>query len=207
MMISKRILQVIALFLFTLYPAVLHADASLVGFKLRLGGRYDNVRMCVATPAGVKGVIAADISLFTDIPLEYGATVHLDLPVIRPILFGLAFKMLQFEPSVALRFSGQSVDRVGWIAGPVLGISLHYGPDYESESSGDNRTADFFAFGPIVGAYVGLNFHRPGEKFDFSLGVSPYATSLFGLRDPDNHKGIVIGGLVDASFRFNKTKR
>jgi hypothetical protein len=207
MMISKRILQAFVLFLFTLYPAVLHADASLVGFKLRFGGRYDNVRMCVATPAGVKGGIAADISLFADIPLEHGTTVHVDLPVMRPILFGFAFKMLQFEPTVALRFSDQSGGRVGWVAGPVLGVSLHYGPDYNSESSGDNRTADFFALGPIVGAYAGLDFHRPEKKFDFELGVSPYVTSLFGLRDPDNHKGIVIGGLVDASFRFSKTKR
>lgn len=194
------------LFLFTLHPAVLHADPPLVGFKLRFGGRYDNVRMCVATPAGVKGGIAADISLFADFPLEHGASVHVDLPVMRPIMFGLAFKMLQFEPTVALRFSDQSEGKTGWVAGPVLGVSLHYGPDYKSESSGDNRTADFFALGPIVGAYAGLDFRRPGEKFDFRLGVSPYVTSLFGLRDPDNHKGIVIGGLVDASFRFSTTK-
>jgi hypothetical protein len=204
---SKCILQAVAIFLFTFYPAVLHADTPLVGFKLRLGGRYDNVRMCVATPAGVKGGVAADISLFADIPLEHGTTIHVDLPVMRPILFGFAFKMLQFEPTVALRFSDQSDERVGWVAGPVLGVSLHYGPDYKSESSGDNRTSDFFALGPIIGAYAGLDFHRPGEKFDFGLGVSPYVTSLFGLRDPDNHKGIVIGGLVDASFRFSKTKR
>lgn len=206
-MISKRILQAVVFFLVTFYPSVLHADDPFFGFKLRFGGRYDNVRMCVATPPGVKGGIAADISLFADIHLEHGATVHLDLPVMRPILFGFAFKMLQFEPTVALRFSDKSSDRARWDAGPVLGVSLHYGPDYNSESSGDNRTADFFALGPTVGAYVGLNFHRPGEKFDFRLGVSPYVTSLFGLRDPDNHKGIVIGGLVDASFRFNKTKR
>ncbi|MBN1601435.1 MAG: hypothetical protein JW915_07490 [Chitinispirillaceae bacterium] len=207
MTISKRFLHGIALFFFMLSPAVLHAEAPLFGFKIRLGGRYDNVRMCVATPAGVKGGMAADISLFADFPIENGTSVHVDLPVMRPILFGLAFKMLQFEPTVALRFSDQSDGRVGWIAGPALGVSLHYGPDYRSESSEDDRTADFFAIGPIIGAYAGLDFRRPGEKFNFQLGVSPYVTPLFGLRDPDNHKGIVIGGLVDASFRYGKAKR
>jgi hypothetical protein len=207
MTISKCFLPGIALFLFALPQAALPADAPVVGFKIRLGGRYDNVRMCVATPAGVKGGIAADISLFADFPLEHGTLVHVDLPVMRPILFGLAFKMLQFEPTVALRFSDQSDKKIGWVAGPALGVSLHYGPDYKSGPSGDSRTEDFFALGPIIGAYAGLDFRRPGERFNFQIGVSPYVTPLFGLRDPDNHKGIVIGGLVDASFRYGKTKQ
>ena len=151
--------------------------------------------------------MAADISLFADFPLEHGTSVHVDLPVMRPVLFGLAFQMLQFEPTVALRFSDQSDKKIGWVAGPALGVSLHYGPDYKSGSSGDERTADFFAIGPIIGAYAGFDFRRPREKFNFQLAVSPYVTPLFGLQDPDNHKGIVIGGLVDASFRYCTAKR
>jgi hypothetical protein len=57
--------------------------------------------------------------------------------------------------------------------------------------------------GPIVGAYAGLDFRRPGETFNFQLGLSPYVTPLFGIRDPQNHRGVVIGGLLDGIFRFN----
>jgi hypothetical protein len=56
--------------------------------------------------------------------------------------------------------------------------------------------------GPIVGAYAGLDFRRPGKTFDFRMGLSPYVTPLFSLGDPRSHRGVVIGGLLDAAFRF-----
>jgi hypothetical protein len=172
------------------------------GFKIRIGGRYDNVRKCVASPTGTKGGIAADISAFADFPAGDGTAIHVDLPVMRPILFALAFHMLQFEPTVALNFSDRSSNKVGWVAGPALGVSLHYGPDYHSEASGPGRTPSFFAMGPIIGAYAGLDFRRPGDTFNFQLGLSPYVTPLFGIGDPQDHRGVVIGGLVDGIFRF-----
>jgi hypothetical protein len=181
-------------------------DRMNFGFKIRIGGRYDNVRKCVASKTGTKGGIAADISAFTEFPAGNGALVHIDFPVMRPVLFAAAFHMLQFEPSVALKFADKSSNKVGWVAGPALGVSLHYGPDYNSETSGSGRTPSFFAMGPIVGAYAGMDFRRPGETFNFQLGISPYATPLFGIRDPKNHRGIVIGGLVDGSFCFSGKK-
>jgi hypothetical protein len=178
-------------------------DPVRFGFKIRMGGRYDNVRKCVASKTGTKGGIAADISAFADFPVAAGTAVHVDLPVMRPILFAAAFHMLQFEPTASLQFTDKSSSKVGWVAGPTLGVSLHYGPDYNSEASGSGRTPSFFAMGPIVGAYAGLDFRRPGETFNFQLGLSPYVTPLFGVRDPQNHRGVVIGGLLDGIFRFD----
>lgn len=179
-------------------------DPALFGVKIRIGGRYDNVRKCVAGKTGTKGGMAADISAFAEFPAGNGTMLHIDLPVMRPILFAAAFHMLQFEPTVTLKFADKSSNKVGWVAGPTLGVSLHYGPDYNSEAAGDGRTASFFAMGPVLGAYAGLDFKRPGEAFNFQLGLSPYVTPLFGMGDPQNHRGVVIGGLVDGTFRFGK---
>jgi hypothetical protein len=194
---------ILALFAGQVFAATAVTDPMRFGFKIRMGGRYDNVRKCVASKTGTKGGIAADISAFADFPVATGTAVHVDLPVMRPILFAAAFHMLQFEPTASLQFSDRSSNKTGWVAGPTLGVSLHYGPDYNSETSGPGRTPSFFAMGPIVGAYAGLDFRRPGETFNFQLGLSPYVTPLFGIRDPQNHRGVVIGGLLDGIFRFN----
>lgn len=207
----RSIVSVVTALLFVLAASDAYADSTsndpaLFGVKIRIGGRFDNVRKCVASKTGTKGGIAADISAFAEFPAGNGTVVHIDLPVMRPILFAAAFHMLQFEPTVALKFHDTSGNNVGWVAGPALGVSLHYGPDYKSETSGAGRTASFFAMGPIIGAYAGLDFRRPGEAFNFQLGISPYVTPLFGIGDPQNHRGIVIGGLVDGTFRFGGKK-
>jgi hypothetical protein len=173
-------------------------DPWVFGVKLRAGGRYDNVRRCVATSVGTPGGPAADISVFTEVPAGDGRAVHIDLPVMRPILFATAFHMLQFEPSVTLKFRDKSDASVGWVLGPTLGVALHYGPDYRSELDG----AKFFAIGPIIGGYAGLDFRRPGKTFNVELGVTPYVIPMFGVSDPASHRGIVVGGLLDAAFRF-----
>lgn len=174
-----------------------------IGLKIRIGGRFDNVRMCVASPAGTKGGVAADISMFAEFPVSNNeALLHFDLPLMRPILFAFAFRMLQFEPMVTLKYSDRSNKKVGWVAGPALGFSLHYGPDYNSEESGPGRTESFFALGPIFGGYAGLDFRRPEQGFNFQLGLSPYITPLYSFRNTQNRRGVIIGGLVDGIFRF-----
>lgn len=204
---SRNIMSVVAVLFFALFVNDVCADTTTddpiqFGVKVRIGGRYDNVRKCVASKTGTKGGIAADISAFAEFPVSKGTAIHVDLPIMRPILFAIAFHMLQFEPTVTLKFSDKSDKKVGWVAGPTLGVSLHYGPDYKSESSGPGRTQSFFALGPIIGAYAGLDFRRPGKTFNFELGVSPYVTPLFSVNDPQNHHGVVIGGLLDGTFRF-----
>jgi hypothetical protein len=177
--------------------------AAIFGIAIRAGGRFDNVRKCVASPQGTKGGPAADISVFAEIPVSDTASVHINLPVMRPILFAAAFHMLQFEPEVQLLFRKVTDGKVDFIAGPSLGVSLHYGPDYHSERSGSGRTPSFFAMGPQIGGYFGLDFKRPDEQFNFQLGLSPFVTPLIGVNDPDNHRGVVVGGLLDGLFRFS----
>lgn len=204
---SRKTVGAVAVLLLALSFSAACADAAAAdpcqfGIKIRAGGRYDNVRKCVASKTGTKGGIASDISAVTEFPAGKGTSIHVDLPVMRPILFAFAFHMLQFEPTVALKYSDKSNTKAGWVAGPALGVSLNYGPDYKSEASGSGRTASFFSMGPIVGAYAGLDFRRPGAPFNFQLGLSPYVIPLFGIGDPQHHRGIVVGGFVDALFRF-----
>jgi hypothetical protein len=177
--------------------------ATIFGIAIRAGGRFDNVRKCVASPTGTKGGPAADISVFAEIPVGDTASVHVNLPLMRPVLFATAFRMLQLEPEVGLLFRKVTDGRVDLVAGPTLGVSLHYGPDYNSERSGSGRTRSFFAMGPQIGGYLGLDFKRPDERFNFQLGLSPYLAPLFGVNDPEEHRGVVAGGLLDALFRFS----
>jgi len=179
------------------------ADSPEFGIKVRVGGRYDNVRMCVASQAGAKGGPAADVSFFTEFGITDNMALHVDIPIFRPILFGVAFDMLQFEPSATLKFRKTLSANIDYITGPTIGISFHYGPDYISENSGINRTNSFFAIGPIVSGYFGVKFKRLEKAFNFELGISPYLIPLISINDPLDHSGIVVGGLLDASFSFN----
>ena len=164
-----------------------------IGVKIRLGGRYDDVRMCVASPPGAKGGLAMDISFFAERELASGASLAVDLPVMRPILFGLAFRMLQLEPTVGLKWRLASSKRL--LLGPVVGLSLHYGPDYTSAASGNARGSPFFALGPILGGYLGWDLRRSGKAFGPQLGITPYVAPLFGVGD--ERRGVVAGGQVD----------
>lgn len=178
------------------------AQASLqpnvvLGVRVTLGGRYDNVRRCVATPKGTPGGPAADVQFFAEFALGPDVSLTVNLPVMRPILFAAAFQVLQFEPDVTLAWRRRASDSIDWIVGPSLGVSLHYGPDYTSELTGPK----FFAMGPTFGAYLGLDFKRPGT-FNFQLGLHPYVIPLFGVSDPAGHRGVVVGAMLEGPFRF-----
>lgn len=177
-------------------------DPIVFGFRLRGGGRYDDVRLCAATGAGVKGGPAADISLFAELPLRSGLGLDIDLPAFRPILFASRFDMVQFEPTASLRFRQRYSGGTDLIVGPTAGVTVHHGPDYRSELTGPGRTPSFWALGPIIGGYVGADFKRDARRFNAQLGVTPYFSPLFGVNDPEHHRGVVIGGLLDGSFRF-----
>ena len=183
-------------------PAPTERGQVILGFRVRAGGRYDAVRRCVATPAGVKGGPAADVSFFTEIGLDDDLALDLDLPVMRPLLFATAFDMVQFEPSASLRFRLRGEGRTDLVLGPTAGVSLHHGPDYRSENHGAGRRPSFWALGPILGAYVGADFTREGRPFNAQLGLTPYVLPLLSIDDPERHRGVVVGGLLDGSFRF-----
>ena len=74
------------------------------GLHLMAGGRYDNLRMCVGSPAGVKGGPIMDIYLDLRFPVGENAVLAVNIPFLRPILFGVAYDMLQFEPQVTYEY-------------------------------------------------------------------------------------------------------
>lgn len=171
-----------------------------LGLQLRFGGRYDNVRMCVATPAGVPGGPAGDMAFFMTFPMGETWEVTTTIPVFRPILFGARFQMLQFEPQVT--FTRRYVrDNADFLIGPSAGLSFHYGPGYTSESSGAGREPSFFAMGPMFGAYAGVDFDRKDKLFNFQLGISPYVAPLIAAEK--GKSGIVAGAMLDALLRFS----
>ena len=172
------------------------SDALILGVKLQAGGRWDRVRMCVATPPGAEGGPAFDISFFIEKGIAEETTFIVDVPVMRPILFGAAFDMLQLEPAVGFNFRGRLSDDIDWVGGPRLGVTLHYGPDYRSGLSGEDRLPSFFALGPRFGGYLGLDFLRPDEVFNFQLGLHPYLSPLIAVDDPELDSVTVVDGAL-----------
>ncbi len=175
------------------------AAAIRFGVKAQAGGRYDDVRMCVATPAGVKGGTTLEISIYLAVPLAGGKTLSFILPVMRPLLFGAAFGMMQFEPDVVLTLRWET----GWdfdlIYGPLLGLSLHYGPDYTAGPDDGDEIPAFFAWGPRLGAYVAVDLSKL-SGLDLQIGLAPTVSPLFSAGDPDNHNGWVAGVVLDAQL-------
>ena len=95
-----------------------------VGLMVSAGGRYDDVRMCVATAAGVRGGLALDISFFVEVPVADRTSILVNVPVMRPILFGAAFDMLQFEPEARVLYRATTDGSTDFLVGPSLGLIL-----------------------------------------------------------------------------------
>lgn len=163
-----------------------------LGILVMAGGRYDDMRMCVGSKAGVKGGPIADVMLTTRTPLGSNMQIGINLPVMRPILFGLAFKMLQFEPELQADFAKQISNRHALICGPSLGISLHYGPDYTSDRQ--NRSPSFFAAGPIAALHTGMQFTNTTGATESYIGIKPFFAALLSR---DHGTGTVLGGAVE----------
>lgn len=178
------------------------AEGPVLGLKVSAGGRYDDVRMCIATAAGVAGGPAADVSFFVEAPVGDDLALHVNVPVFRPLLFGLAFDMLQFEPDLTLLFRTPAQPDLDVLAGPLLGVTFHYGPDYRSESSGSGRTPSFFALGPRVGGTVGLDFLEPENAFNFMLGLTLYVSPMFATSQDEGRDGWIVGGALEGHFRW-----
>ncbi len=168
------------------------------GLKIMFGGRYDNMRMCVASDTGAKGGIIADIMLNTRIGISENVDVTFELPVMRPILFAFAFKMLQFEPELTFEFRKNIGNDINMLFGPGIGLSLHYGPDYHSDRK--NRGDSFFAAGPFVSGLLGIQFKDTTGK-DKVIGVRAFYVPLFS-KDSDLSPGTVLGGVLEGHFYF-----
>lgn len=166
------------------------------GVLFMAGGRYDNLRRCAATSAGTKGGPMADIMLVTRKTISDKYALTFNLPIMRPILFGLAFKMLQFEPEFTLEIKNYLNDRVDLITGPGAGISFHYGPDYKSELK--SIPDSFFAIGPIFSWQIAIAFKKEGNPKS-TTGLKAFYTPLFAK---DRSVGTVLGGALFYKFMF-----
>jgi hypothetical protein len=163
-----------------------------LGVNIMFGGRYDDLRMCVASPPGVPGGIIADIMLDTRLRFSDELSVTIKLPVMRPILFAVAFDMLQFEPEVMVEYRKEISEKVDLVIGPGVGVSLHYGPDYTTERDAVDPER-FFAAGPIVSALAGVGFRgRSGREH--VIGLRPFYIPLFSRERPT---GTVVGAVLE----------
>ena len=196
----KEILSIFAILLLSL-PA-LHADEAKesplsLGLMVIAGGRYDNLRMCVGSDAGVKGGPIADIMVTTRYRFSEKHALSFNLPVMRPILFGTAFTVLQFEPEFRFEFNTPLSTRLYLVNGPGLGGSFHYGPDYRSDL--DNKGESFFAAGPFISYFLGISFTGPWEKRNV-FGLRVFYSPLFSK---EHSTGTVLGGALEYTFYFD----
>lgn len=166
------------------------------GILFMAGGRYDDLRMCVASPAGEKVGAIADIMLITKHRLNENHSLTFNLPLMRPILFGLAFNMLQFEPEVTLEYNKLINEKIDLVTGPGIGVSLHYGPDYKSNQSNPGKS--FFAMGPFLSWQAGIAFKKEGVIKSVA-GLKAFYVPLFAK---DRSAGTVIGGALLYTFYF-----
>lgn len=172
------------------------SDVTL-GFNFMLGGRYDNLRMCVASPAGAKGGPIADVMFNIRTHFENGTSLGLKLPVMRPILFAAAFSMLQFEPEFTLEFRKEYKTGTAFVFGPGLGISLHFGPDYKTEKTASDPVS-FSAGGPFFSFLSGIQKERTsGHRQIF--GIRTFYAPLF---TDERSPGTVFGGAFEGHFLF-----
>jgi hypothetical protein len=166
------------------------------GVLFMAGGRYDNLRRCAATPAGTKGGPIADVMYITKYKFNGNHSLAFNLPLFRPILFGIAFKMLQFEPEFTYEFSKVVSEKLDLITGPGLGVSFHYGPDYQSQLR--DLKNSFFAIGPFFSWQTGIAFKKEG-KIRSSASIKAFYVPLFAK---DRSTGTVLGGALLYSLYF-----
>ena len=169
-----------------------------LGLSFAAGARYDEVRMCVASPVGYKGVLHLNL---LDLLLKESQQIlgfGGYIPLGRPLLFGTAFRMLQFLPEAVVSLHIPINDSIDFLTDFGAGASFHYGPDYKSGlNSGDPRSPDFFAVGPRGSLFFGIAYLLQ-NNIALKVGVRPYVEYLFS----DYLSGFVAGGELDIQVRF-----
>lgn len=172
------------IFIILLISVSLFAENSTrIGIKFIIGGRYDDMRMCVSSDRGTKGGMIADVMLTVDQEIDNNSMISFELPVMRPILFATAFKMLQFEPQFTYTYTEDDI----LISGGA-GMSFHYGPDYNSDLK--NRGPSFFALGPLLSASLLLNTDQ--EDTELYNGLKAFYVRLYS-KESEFSPGTVLG--------------
>ncbi len=198
-MLSVFLILALSLFISSADSMASEGDIA-IGVNVMAGGRYDDLRMCVGSPAGVKGGPIADVMLYAKYGISDDWALGLNLPVFRPILFGLAFDMLQFEPEFTLDYRKNISDGLDFVVGPGLGVSLHYGPDYKTEKSAENPDS-FWAAGPFISGLFGLGF---GNNLERVVGVRAFYVPLLSEERPT---GTVLGAVLEGQFGLYNSGR
>jgi hypothetical protein len=147
------------------------------GFNGMAGYRYDDLRSCVASGTGEKGGPIGDIMLDVRKHFSDENALGFKLPVMRPILFGAAFKMLQFEPEFIFERTVDLNGKYRFVIGPGLGVSLNYGPDYKTDWQAPDRK-DFFSSGPFVSCLFALGFRNAPTSIE-CLGFGCFMCPCF----------------------------
>jgi hypothetical protein len=167
-----------------------------LGLHLLGGGRYDDVRMCVGSDQGIKG--GPIVEGYFDIRINAGekGTLSINLPVLRPLLFGIAYQMLQLEPQITYEYLIPSKsEKLNMMIAGGLGAVFHYGPDYNStpENSGES----FFAAGPLISASAGIAIRSRSGVWTPALKI--FYAPLFS---PEYQTGHVLGGGLELYYSF-----
>jgi hypothetical protein len=167
-----------------------------LGASLAAGGRYDPVRMCVITPAGVPGGPAFEILAFAcEYRFNWFIGIGGYLPIGRPIIFGTAFRMLQFIPEGVVSFHFPINNFFEILINGGFGGSFHYGPSFRSDFI--YRGPSFFAAGPRFSCLVAAHF-TVKNNFIFIIGLKPYFEYLIS----NVIHGPIVGGEIDFQFRY-----
>jgi len=161
-----------------------HSAANRLGLLAMAGGRYDDVRKCVASPVGTKGGPIADLMLTYTVPINQKKSLRLNLPVMRPLLFALAFKSLQFEPEIHLLSSTTNETGNRFQVIPGIGLSLNYINEYDNPADEPR----YFSMGPIFSIQTALSLNESSSR---SLGLRVFYSPLFSAGDGRN--GTVAG--------------
>jgi len=164
-----------------------------IGIRILAGGRYDNVRMCAASPAGVPGGPIGEVYFDIRVPVSERGALVINVPLFRPIVFAAAFDILQLEPTVMYEHTFGDGTGTQPVVGGGLGIILHHGPDYHS--SQEDRGESFFSVGPLLNGFAGLKF---GET-NVTAGVKGFFSPLFTA---DRSTGVVAGGGLELQYNF-----
>lgn len=191
----KKTIFIVFLILAATHVFALSGRPVTYGIHLTFGGRYDNVRMCVGSSKGVKGGPIMDVYFDVRFPVGDDGTLALNIPVMRPILFGAAFGMLQFEPQLTYEHRFGSSGGIRPVLGAGLGVVFHYGPDYQS--SKEDRGKDFFAVGPLISGSFGVEIE--GKRGFWTPGLKVFYAPLFS---PDYDSGTILGGAAELHYSF-----
>ncbi|HAK46146.1 MAG TPA: hypothetical protein DCO79_09560 [Spirochaeta sp.] len=193
----KKFAVIILLIFCCAFPVWAAEESSFsLGVSVAAGGRYDNVRMCIASGAGVPGGIAMEpAALVLEYRLNENFGIGAYLPIGRPVLFAVVPQMLQFLPELVFNIHVPIDETKSLVFHPAIGLSFHYGPDYEADS--ENRGTEFFALGPRISVLSGITLHS-NENHEFVLGLKPYFEYLFS----EYRNGFVVGGEFDFQYRY-----